>query len=183
MPTWLIFQVTGSNPASATRKYRSENAGNLPHLRRVPAEYEDHYNRRRPHRTLLQASPLRGLPEPANLDHLSVQRRDRLGGIVSRVKLGGSKWSGRICSCCLWTRCAAGGATTTCSPTCSAYLAGVRGDAEGTAAFASRALRISARASSCWNPSPAGIWWGPDGCAAGSQRPSTASLLASPSPP
>src|SRR6266550_3241759 len=28
--------------------------------------------------------------------------------------------SGRACSWCRWTRCAAGGATTTCSPTCSA---------------------------------------------------------------
>jgi putative transposase len=56
---------------------------NLPHLRRVLAEYEDHYNRHRPHRTRQHASPLRGLPEPANLDHLNVQRRDRLGGIIN----------------------------------------------------------------------------------------------------
>ena len=55
---------------------------NLPHLRRVLAEYEDHYNRHRPHRTLQQASPLRRLPEPANLDQFKVQRRDRLGGII-----------------------------------------------------------------------------------------------------
>jgi transposase InsO family protein len=55
---------------------------NLPHLRRVLAEYEDHYNRHRPHRTRQHASPLTGLPEPANLDHLNVQRRDRLGGII-----------------------------------------------------------------------------------------------------
>ena len=31
-----------------------------------------------------------------------------------------SRWSGRTCSWCRWMRCAAGGATTTCSPTCSA---------------------------------------------------------------
>jgi putative transposase len=55
---------------------------NLPHLRRILAEYEDHYNRHRPHRTLQQASPLRRLPEPANLDQFKVQRRDRLGGII-----------------------------------------------------------------------------------------------------
>jgi putative transposase len=54
----------------------------LPHLRRILAEYEDHYNRHRPHRTLHQASPLKGLPEPANLDQFKVQRRDRLGGII-----------------------------------------------------------------------------------------------------
>jgi transposase InsO family protein len=60
---------------------------NLPHLRRVLAEYEDHYNRRRPHRALQQASPLRGLPEPANLDRLKVRRCDRLGGIVHEYAL------------------------------------------------------------------------------------------------
>ena len=31
-----------------------------------------------------------------------------------------SRWSGPACSWCRWMRCAAGGATTTCSPTCSA---------------------------------------------------------------
>ena len=31
-----------------------------------------------------------------------------------------SRWSGRGCSWCRWMRCAAGGAITTCSPTCSA---------------------------------------------------------------
>jgi putative transposase len=55
---------------------------NLPHLRRVLAEYEDHYNRHRPHRALHQASPLKELPEPADLDQLAVRRRDRLGGIL-----------------------------------------------------------------------------------------------------
>jgi putative transposase len=55
---------------------------NLPHLRRVLTEYEDHYNRHRPHRALQQASPLRGLPEPATLHQLKIRRRDRLGGIV-----------------------------------------------------------------------------------------------------
>jgi transposase InsO family protein len=54
----------------------------LPHLRRILAEYEDHYNRHRPHRALQQASPLRGLPEPANPDELKIRRRDRLGGII-----------------------------------------------------------------------------------------------------
>jgi putative transposase len=55
---------------------------NLPHLRRILAEYEDHYNRHRPHRMLHQASPLKRLPEPANLDQLKIQRRNRLGGII-----------------------------------------------------------------------------------------------------
>jgi transposase InsO family protein len=55
---------------------------NQAHLRRVLNEYEDHYNRHRPHRSLRQASPLTGLPEPANLDQFKVRRRDRLGGII-----------------------------------------------------------------------------------------------------
>jgi hypothetical protein len=54
---------------------------NQAHLRHVPAEYEDHYNRYRPHRTVRQESPLTKLPEPANLDQFKVRRRDRLGGI------------------------------------------------------------------------------------------------------
>jgi transposase InsO family protein len=37
---------------------------NLPHLRRVLAEYQKHYNRHRPHRALHQASPLRHYPSP-----------------------------------------------------------------------------------------------------------------------
>jgi putative transposase len=56
---------------------------NLPYLRRVLAEYEEHYNRHQPHRTLQHASQLRGLPEPVNLDHRNVHRRDRLGGIIN----------------------------------------------------------------------------------------------------
>ena len=35
-----------------------------------------------------------------------------------------SRWSGRDCSWCRWMRCAAGGATITCSPTCSAPACG-----------------------------------------------------------
>ena len=34
-----------------------------------------------------------------------------------------SRWSWRACSWCRWMRCAAGGAITTCSPTCSAPTA------------------------------------------------------------
>ncbi|GAA2112047.1 integrase core domain-containing protein [Actinomadura alba] len=55
---------------------------NQAHLRLVLAEYEDHHNRHRPHRTLRQASPLTKLPEPAILDQLKVGGRDRLSGIL-----------------------------------------------------------------------------------------------------
>jgi putative transposase len=55
---------------------------NLPHLRRVLAEYEEHYNRHRPHRALNQASPLKALPEPTDVNQLKVRRCDRLGGVL-----------------------------------------------------------------------------------------------------
>jgi hypothetical protein len=44
----------------------------------VLREYEDFYNRHRPHRTLNQAAPLRPLPDGVtDLDQFRVQRRDR----------------------------------------------------------------------------------------------------------
>jgi putative transposase len=55
---------------------------NQTHLRRVLTEFEDHYNRHRPHRTLRQASPLTPLPEPTDIDQLQARRRDQLGGLI-----------------------------------------------------------------------------------------------------
>jgi transposase InsO family protein len=49
------------------------------HLRKVPAEYESHFNTHRPHRSLNQASPLRALPDPIDAD-ITVIRRNRLSG-------------------------------------------------------------------------------------------------------
>ena len=40
-----------------------------------------------------------------------------------------SGWNGPACSWCRWMRCAAGGATTTCSPTCSAPACSSNGPA------------------------------------------------------
>ncbi|MDX6431256.1 MAG: putative transposase [Streptosporangiaceae bacterium] len=54
---------------------------NARHLRKVLAEYEDHFNEYRPHRALNQANPLRALPDPVNAD-IKVTRRDRLGGLL-----------------------------------------------------------------------------------------------------
>jgi transposase InsO family protein len=54
---------------------------NTRHLRRVLAEYEDHFNTHRPHRTLDQAAPLRALPQPHTTD-TKIIRRDRLGGVI-----------------------------------------------------------------------------------------------------
>jgi putative transposase len=54
---------------------------NAAHLRKVLADYEDHFNAHRPHRALNQASPLRPLPDLSDAD-TKVTRRDRLGGLL-----------------------------------------------------------------------------------------------------
>jgi transposase InsO family protein len=52
---------------------------NARHLRKILAEYEIHFNTHRPHRELNQASPLRPLPDPADVgadkDHPTTQTR------------------------------------------------------------------------------------------------------------
>jgi len=61
---------------------------NLRHLMIVLREYEDFYNRRRPHRTLNQAAPLRPLPDGVtNLDQFRIQRCDRAGGVIHEYRL------------------------------------------------------------------------------------------------
>jgi transposase InsO family protein len=52
------------------------------HAATVLAEYQHHYNSHRPHRALDQAAPLRPLPQPTTNDPNTVQRRDRLGGLL-----------------------------------------------------------------------------------------------------
>jgi putative transposase len=54
---------------------------NARHLRRVLAEYEDHFNSHRPHRALDHSAPLRALPQPDTAD-IKIIRRDRLGGVI-----------------------------------------------------------------------------------------------------
>ncbi|MEV0401057.1 integrase core domain-containing protein [Actinoallomurus sp. NPDC050550] len=54
---------------------------NATHLRKVLAEYEDHFNAHRPHRALNQAGPLRPLPALSDAD-TKVTRRDRLAGLL-----------------------------------------------------------------------------------------------------
>jgi len=51
-------------------------------LQHAVAEYVDHYNTHRPHRSLDHAAPLRPLPDPAAPDNVRVLRRDRLGGVI-----------------------------------------------------------------------------------------------------
>ena len=61
---------------------------NQRHLVIVLREYEDCYNRHRPHRTLNQAAPLRPLPDGvADLDQFRVQRRERAGGVIHEYRL------------------------------------------------------------------------------------------------
>ena len=55
---------------------------NQRHAAAMLHEFERHYNNRRPHRTLGQAAPLRPLHQPTTNDPNTVQRRDRLGGLL-----------------------------------------------------------------------------------------------------
>jgi hypothetical protein len=54
---------------------------NARHLRRVLAEYENHFNTHRPHRSLAQAAPPRTLPQPDTTE-IKIIRRDRLSGAI-----------------------------------------------------------------------------------------------------
>jgi putative transposase len=51
------------------------------HLRLVLDDYAGHYNMHRPHRSLRQTPPGRVHP-PAEVSHMRVLRRDRLGGLI-----------------------------------------------------------------------------------------------------
>src|SRR5262249_24164400 len=59
---------------------------NQAHLLHALHQYEQHYKTHRPHRGIANARPLQPLPEPisnpATIMHLSIRRRDRLGGIL-----------------------------------------------------------------------------------------------------
>jgi hypothetical protein len=55
---------------------------NQRHAAAVLAEYAEHYNSHRPHCALGHAAPLRPLPQRTTSDTNTVQRRDRLGGLL-----------------------------------------------------------------------------------------------------
>jgi transposase InsO family protein len=59
---------------------------NQAHLLHALRQYERHYNAHRPHRGISNARPTRPLPAPITnpdtITHLSIHRRDRLGGII-----------------------------------------------------------------------------------------------------
>jgi hypothetical protein len=61
---------------------------NQRHLMIALREYEDFCSRRRPHRALNQAAPLRPLPDGVtDLDQLRLQRRDRARGVNHEYRL------------------------------------------------------------------------------------------------
>jgi putative transposase len=55
---------------------------NQRHAAAVLAEYAEHYDSHRPHRTLGQAAPLRPLPQPTTNQTNGIRRPDRLGGLL-----------------------------------------------------------------------------------------------------
>ena len=55
---------------------------NQRHAAAVLEEYTHHYNTHRPHRTLVQAAPLRPLPHRTRSGANTMRRRDRLGGLL-----------------------------------------------------------------------------------------------------
>ncbi|WP_245848390.1 integrase core domain-containing protein [Lentzea kentuckyensis] len=58
---------------------------NHTHLQHALREYERYYNEHRTHRSLAAAAPLRARPqplEPGQIEHLNVDRQDRLGGVI-----------------------------------------------------------------------------------------------------
>jgi len=52
------------------------------HLRLVLGEYASHYNSHRPHRSLHQEPPAGHAHPPAEVTHMRVLCRDRLGGLI-----------------------------------------------------------------------------------------------------
>jgi transposase InsO family protein len=55
---------------------------NQRHATAVLDEHQHHYNSHRPHRALGQAAPLRPLLQPTTGETNTVQRHDRLGGLL-----------------------------------------------------------------------------------------------------
>jgi len=56
------------------------------HAATALSEYEEHFNRHRPHRTLAQAAPQRPLPAHHQTDTTRVRRHDRLGGLLHEYR-------------------------------------------------------------------------------------------------
>ena len=65
---------------------------NQDHLRRILSQYETHHNKRRPHRSLNSAAPLKPLPEPVDLEQYRVRRHARVGGLINEISPGRVTW-------------------------------------------------------------------------------------------
>jgi putative transposase len=61
---------------------------NQRHAATVPGEYQHHYNSHRPHRALRQTAPPRPLRQGTTSETNTVQRRDRLGGLLHEYRAG-----------------------------------------------------------------------------------------------
>ncbi len=63
---------------------------NQRHLLHALREFEDFYNRHRPHQGIANARPLYPLPapiaDPDKMARLDIRRRDRLGGILHEYR-------------------------------------------------------------------------------------------------
>jgi len=59
---------------------------NQRHAATVLAEYQDHYNRHRPHRALGQAAPLHPLPQRPLGEISKIRRHDRLGDLLHEYR-------------------------------------------------------------------------------------------------
>jgi transposase InsO family protein len=76
VPEWLLVGSICRELLDRTLIINQRHAAN------VLDEYQHHYNNHRPHRALGQAAPLRPLPQPTTSKPNTVQRRDRLGGLL-----------------------------------------------------------------------------------------------------
>ena len=62
-------------------------AWNQAHLRQILRQYETHHNQHRPHRSLHDASPLKLLPEPVDLDQYHARKQTCVGGLINEYRL------------------------------------------------------------------------------------------------
>jgi hypothetical protein len=83
-----VLTVRTHRPSAADGRVRRVRTLilNQRHAAAVLAEYAEHYDSHRPHRALGQAVPLRPLPQRTTSDTNTVQRRDRLGGLLQEYQ-------------------------------------------------------------------------------------------------
>jgi hypothetical protein len=89
--TWATLQLPAARhpdrrrAAHLYRLGRPRDGRPADGVRHALREYERHYNKHRTHRSLAASAPLRARPqplEPAQIERLTVDRQDRLGGVI-----------------------------------------------------------------------------------------------------